>query len=137
MPGPGFPPCSQLGPDSPWFDNPYAKSVCESRGGTWPDFTRIYLSNSPVLTAAGPSPPARLKSLNIGEGVSASSYEFDEYNISLFGSLNDSGRYERLPRQLQAAYDLWGVYPCRAATAATGRTSIPTRTGHYPGCARS
>jgi hypothetical protein len=46
--------CVNWGPDVPWYNNPYAKSVCESRGGTWLDyFNRIYVSNLSGLGSDG------------------------------------------------------------------------------------
>ena len=101
--------CVTFGPDSPWFDNPYAKSVCERRGGTWLDFfNRIYVSNVTGFDAEGrPRATATLKSLNVAEGVAASQFSFDEYNLSLFGSIDDTGRHvSAYLGQLQAAADL-------------------------------
>ena len=43
--------CVNWGPDVPWYDNPYAKSGCESRGGHWPGFFGIGLATPPALTA--------------------------------------------------------------------------------------
>ena len=132
--------CVNWGPDSPWFDNPTPSRSARAAAAPGPTSSPAFICRtSPVLTAAAsPSPPARLKSLNIGEGVSASSYEFDEYNISLFWQpQRQRSLRERLPRPaIRAAYDLRVSIPCRAATAATGRTSIPTRTATTPGCAR-
>jgi hypothetical protein len=89
--------CVTWGPDSPWYDNPYAQSVCESRGGTWPDFfTRIYVSNLTGLDSDGqPLSRATLKKLNVTEGVSSSGFDFDEYNLSLFGIERLAGHRSR------------------------------------------
>ena len=65
--------CVNWGPDVPWYNNPYANSVCTSRGGTWPDFfNRIYVSNLTGLDSDG-KPVAResLKAMNVREGVAS------------------------------------------------------------------
>jgi hypothetical protein len=106
--------CVNWGPDNPWFANPYAASVCQSRGGTWPDFfNRVYVSNLTGLDANGrPASSRSLRDLNVGEGVTASNYDFDEYNISLFGSVNDQGKWvSAYLGQLQATNDLRAQYP--------------------------
>lgn len=127
--------CVTFGPDSPWYENPYAKSVCEGRGGTWPDFfTRIYLSNLSGLDSSG-KPVARdtLKRLNTTEGVSASAFEFDEYNISLFGSIDESGRYvNAYLGQLQAAYDLRASYPIPRRDSSEWKDLDPDENRYYP-----
>ncbi|APR76044.1 Putative acetyltransferases and hydrolase with the alpha/beta hydrolase fold protein [Minicystis rosea] len=106
--------CVTWGPDSPWYQNPYAASVCQSRGGTWPDFfNRIYVSNLTGLDTTGkPVSATSLKTLNTQNGASSSGFSFDEYNLSLFGSVNDAGRHvSPYLGQLQAAYDLRPYYP--------------------------
>ncbi|QRK10684.1 alpha/beta hydrolase [Archangium violaceum] len=105
--------CVNWGPDVPWYNNPYAESVCEGSGGTWPDyFRRIYVSNITSLDSTGkPVTGGTLKTMNVNQGVSSSSFNFDEYNMSMFGSVNDSGRYvNAYVGQLQAADDLRGTY---------------------------
>lgn len=127
--------CVNWGPDSPWFDNPYAKSVCESRGGTWPDFfTRIYLSNLTGLDSAGkPVSASTLKSLNVTEGVSSSGFEFDEYNISLFGSIDERGRFvNAYLGQLQAAYDLRASYPVPRRDSSEWKDIDADENRYYP-----
>lgn len=106
--------CVTWGPESPWFDNPYAVSVCEGRGGTWPDFfSRVYLSNLEGLDAEGrPLATRTLAALNLENGVSATAFSFDEYNLSLFGSVDDDGRFvNAYLGQLQAARDLRPLWP--------------------------
>lgn len=114
--------CVTWGPDSPWFDNPYDNSFCKDRGGVWPDFwNRIYVSNLTGLDSDGqPVAKDSLKKLNVQEGVSSSSFDFDEYNSSMFGSIDDSGRFvSAFLGQLQASYDLrpWHPIPRRDSSA--------------------
>jgi hypothetical protein len=106
--------CVNWGPDVPWYNNPYAESVCEGSGGTWPDyFRRIYVSNITSLDSTGkPVTGGTLQTLNVNQGVYSGSFNFDEYNMSLFGSVNDSGKYvNAYVGQLQVAEDLRGIYP--------------------------
>lgn len=106
--------CVTWGYSVSWFDNPYAESVCEGRGGTWPDFfERVYISNLEGLDADGePVASETLEDLNLDNGVSASDFSFDEYNMSLFGSIDDSGEWtSAYLGQLQVAKDLRGTYP--------------------------
>lgn len=102
---------------SPVFPNPYAASVCEDRGGTWPDyFKRIYSSNIEGLDAEGrPVSSKSLKDLNVQNGVDAAKFEFDKYNLAMWGSIDESGAYvSAYLGQLQAAYDLRPNYPVPA-----------------------
>ncbi|MFN7134338.1 MAG: esterase/lipase family protein, partial [Myxococcales bacterium] len=97
--------CVTWGPDVPWYDNPYARGVCASAGGTWPDyFRRIHVSNLTGLDSAGrPLAPTSLRELNVKQGLAASAFEFDEFNLSLFGSVDERGRFvTAYPGQLQA-----------------------------------
>lgn len=106
--------CVNWGSDVPWYNNPYAESVCEGSGGTWPDyFRRIYVSNITSLDSTGkPVSGGLLKTLNVNQGVSSTAFSFDEYNMSMFGSVNDSGKYvNAYVGQLQTAEDLRGLYP--------------------------
>jgi len=106
--------CVTWGPDSPFFDNPYAQSVCQGRGGTWPDyFRRIYVSNLTGLDATGrPTSKTSLKKLNTGNGAPSGTYAFDEYNLSMFGAVNDAGTFvSAYLGQLQAARDLRSLHP--------------------------
>jgi len=106
--------CVTFGASPWWFDNPYAQSVCEDRGGVWPDyFQRIYISNLVGLDSTGaPVSSDTLGNLNLANGTSASDYAFDAYNLSLFGSIDDNGDWtSAYLGQLQAAYDLRGDYP--------------------------
>lgn len=101
------------GPNS-IFPNPYAYSACENRGGTWPDFfSRIYTSNITGLDLQGKiAQKDSLKTLNVNEGVNAATYDFDMYNHSLWGAVDDQGNHvSPYLGQLQAAYDLRSVYP--------------------------
>ncbi len=101
------------GPSSP-FPNPNAYSLCEDRGATWPDFwTRIYGSNITGLDADGkPVAKDTLEALNVAEGVDAASFDFDQFNISMWGSVDPAGKLvSAYLGQLQAAYDLRGEYP--------------------------
>jgi hypothetical protein len=96
------------------FPNPYAYSVCENRGGMWPDFwSRIYTSNITGLDATGkPLYTKTLGTLNTEQGASASKYSFDKYNLSMWGSVNDSGKFvSAYLGQMQVAYDLRPYYP--------------------------
>ncbi len=102
--------------DSPGgpFPNPYAYSVCEKRGGVWTDYwTRIYATNITGLDAEGkPVSSTSLKALNLGEGVADADYDFDKYNISMWGAVDESGNYvSAYLGQMQAAYDLRSYYP--------------------------
>lgn len=127
--------CVTWGPDSPFFDNPYAQSVCEGRGGTWPDyFRRIYVSNLTGLDATGrPVSTTSLKKLNTGNGASSGSYAFDEYNLSLFGSVNDAGAYvTAYLGQLQATRDLRPLHPIPLRTAASWGSVDPDENRWFP-----
>lgn len=97
------------------FPNPYAYSVCENRGGMWPDFwRRIYSSNITGLdsTTGKPVYAKSLQLLNTEQGASASGYSFDKYNIAMWGSVDDSGKFvSAYLGQMQAAYDLRAQYP--------------------------
>ncbi len=96
------------------FPNPFAYSACENRGGTWPDFwKRIYTSNITSLDADGKAISNNsLKALNVAEGVDGSKFDFDQYNHSLWGAVNESGRHvSPYIGQLQAAYDLRSYHP--------------------------
>jgi hypothetical protein len=111
--------CVTWGPDSPFFENPYAASVCEGSGGTWTDyFRRIYISNLTGLDAAGrPVAPKSLRALNVEQGLASSAFSFDEYNLSLFGSVDEQGKFVSANLgQLQAARDLRATYPIPART---------------------
>jgi hypothetical protein len=102
--------------DSPGniFPNPYAYSVCEGRGGTWPDFwSRIYSSNISGLDTTGkPVYTKTLKTLNTEQGASSTGFSFDKYNLAMWGSVDDSGKYvSAYLGQMQVAYDLRPYYP--------------------------
>lgn len=104
--------------DSPedWYPNFYAYSVCEGRGGVWTDYwNRIYASNITGLDSQGrPLWTKTLKDLNVTEGVSASTFSFDQYNIAMWGSVNDAGKYVTpYLGQLQASYNLLEFYDVR------------------------
>lgn len=127
--------CVNWGPDVPWYSNPYAKSVCESRGGTWLDFfNRIYVSNVSSLDSDGkPVSRGSLRSLNLTDGASSSSYSFDEYNISLFGSVNDSGKWvSAYLGQLQAAADLRSDYPVPRRDSSDWKDLDADENRYYP-----
>lgn len=99
---------------APTFPNSYAASVCNARGGTWPDyFRRIYSSNITGLDAAGkPVAASSLQSLNVANGVPSSSFSFDQYNLAMWGSIAPDGKWvSAYLGQLQAAYDLRSYYP--------------------------
>jgi hypothetical protein len=99
---------------SPSFPNPYAASVCSGRGGTWPDyFRRIYSSNITGLDSTGrPVAAASLQALNTANGVPASAFSFDQYNLAMWGSVAPDGTWvSAYLGQLQAAYDLRPYYP--------------------------
>ena len=96
------------------FPNPYAYSVCENRGGMWPDFwRRIYTSNITGLDATGaPVAPKTLKQLNIEQGASDPGFSFDKYNLAMWGSVDDSGKFvSPYLGQMQVSYDLRPQYP--------------------------
>lgn len=102
--------------DSPGniFPNPYAYSVCEKRGGTWLDyFRRIYTSNIEGLDAEGkPVSSKSLEALNTEQGLDAADFEFDKYNIAMWGSVDEGGAFvSAYLGQMQAAYDLRSFYP--------------------------
>jgi len=127
--------CVTWGPEVPWYDNPYAESVCEGSGGTWPDyFRRIYVSNLSGLNASGfPVSSGTLQSLNVAQGVSSSAFSFDEYNMSLFGSLDDGGRYvNAYLGQLQAANDLRSTYPIPNRTSPAWANVDPDESRYFP-----
>lgn len=99
---------------SPVFPNPYAASVCDGRGGTWPDyFRRIYSSNITGLDAAGkPVAASSLQALNTANGVPSSAFSFDKYNLAMWGSIAPDGAWvSAYLGQLQATYDLRAQYP--------------------------
>ncbi|WP_050429224.1 esterase/lipase family protein [Chondromyces crocatus] len=94
--------------------NVYAVSVCEDRGATWLDYwRRIYFSNITGLDDEGrPVTDMGLGELNAEQGLAASAYEFDKYNLALWGSIDDSGKHvSAYWGQLQVAYDLRSAYP--------------------------
>ncbi len=127
--------CVTWGPDSPWFENPYAKSVCEGRGGTWPDyFRRIHVSNVTGLSEQGiPEATHTLSELNAAQGLSESDFDFDEYNISLFGSVDDDGRHmSAYLGQLQAARDLRDHYPIPVRDSFEWRDVDPDEDRWFP-----
>jgi hypothetical protein len=98
----------------PPLPNPYADSVCRGRGGTWPDyFRRIYTSNIEGLDASGrPVSSQSLAALNAANGVPASAFSFDKYNLAMWGSIAPDGKWvSAYLGQLQAAYDLRAYYP--------------------------
>ncbi|MCY1065702.1 alpha/beta hydrolase [Nannocystis sp. RBIL2] len=97
---------------SPLLPNQFAQSVCDGRGGTWPDFfSRIYSSNITGLDAAGrPVSSSSLEALNAANG--ASQVSFDKYNLAMWGSVDEHGKHvSAYLGQLQAAYDLRPYYP--------------------------
>lgn len=127
--------CVTFGYDVPWFKNPYAESVCAGSGGTWPDyFRRIYLSNITGLSSTGtPVSASTLQTLNTNQGLSASSFNFDDYNMSLFGAVNNSGKYvTAYAGQLQAAYDLRATYPIPDRSAAAWDNIDPDENRYFP-----
>lgn len=127
--------CVNWGPDVPWYDNPYAKSVCESRGGTWPDFfNRIYVSNLSGLDSDGkPVSRGTLRSLNVTDGAPGSGFSFDEYNISLFGSVSDTGKWQSAYLgQLQAAADLRSDYPVPRRDSSDWKDLDADENRYYP-----
>jgi hypothetical protein len=127
--------CVTFGYDTPWFKNPYAESVCAGSGGTWPDyFRRIYLSNITGLSSTGtPVSASTLQTLNTNQGLSASSFKFDDYNMSLFGAVNDAGKYvTAYSGQLQAAYDLRGTYPIPDRSASGWKNIDPDENRYFP-----
>lgn len=96
------------------FANPYADGVCANRGGTWPDYwSKIFVTNITGLDSTGkPLHPKSLKTLNTAQGLAASAYDFDKYNLSMWGAYDDSGVYvSPYLGQLQVAYDLRPSYP--------------------------
>lgn len=106
--------CVTWGKEVPWFDNPYAQGICQGAGGTWPDyFRRIHVSNLRGLDASGrPQSAGSLRELNTRQGLAESSFSFDEYNLSLFGSVDEQGRFvSAYLGQLQAVEDLRSLYP--------------------------
>ncbi|NVB42390.1 alpha/beta hydrolase [Pseudenhygromyxa sp. WMMC2535] len=127
--------CVTWGPDSPWYDNPYAASVCEGRGGTWPEyFERIYVSNLDGLDSEGkPVATSSLRDLNVDNGVSNSAFDFDEYNISLFGSIDEGGNHvSPYQGQLQAARDLRDTYPIPDRTSYAWSSVDPDEDRYFP-----
>lgn len=127
--------CVTWGPEVPWFDNPYAASVCEGAGGTWPDyFRRIYLSNLTGLDAQGrPVTAGSLQSLNVAQGLSSSKFSFDEYNLSLFGSVDGNGRLvSAYLGQLQAAADLRSLYPIPDRSSSAWSSIDPDEARYFP-----
>ncbi len=104
-------------PDDPWWPNPYAYSVCENRGGLWPDFWNwIYSSNIEGLDAGGhPLFSHTLEALNVAQGVESDAFDFDQYNIAVWGAVDADGRYRNAYLgQLQVTNDLRAEHPIRA-----------------------
>ena len=104
--------------DSPTdlYPNFNADGLCEGRGGMWPDYwTRIYTSNITGLDSQGrPVYSGTLKNLNVTEGVNANTFNFDAYNIAMWGSVNDAGKFvSPYLGQLQTAYNLLSYYDVR------------------------
>ncbi len=127
--------CVNWGPDVPWYDNPYAKSVCESRGGSWLDyFNRIYVSNLSGLGSDGkPVSRGSLRTLNVTDGAASSGFSFDEYNLSLFGSVSDSGKWvSAYLGQLQAAADLRSDYPVPRRDSSEWKDLDADENRYYP-----
>ncbi|ATB34904.1 hypothetical protein CYFUS_000311 [Cystobacter fuscus] len=126
--------CVTWGTDVPWYNNPYAESVCEGAGGTWLDyFRRIYVSNLTGLDSTGkPVSSSTLQALNVNQGLSSSAFSFDEYNLSLFGSVNDSGKYvSAYVGQLQTADDLRGTYPIPDRSSSTWSSVDPDESRYF------
>ena len=127
--------CVTFGYSVPWFNNPYAESVCKDSGGVWTDyFRRIYLSNITGLSSTGtPVYASSLQTLNTNQGLSSSLFNFDDYNMSLFGAVNTSGKYvTAYPGQLQAAYDLRGTYPIPDRSASAWDNIDPDENRYFP-----
>lgn len=127
--------CVTWGPDVPWYKNPYAQSVCEGRGGLWPDFfNRVYVSNLSGLDSDGkPVSRGSLRSLNVNDGAPLAGYSFDEYNISLFGSTTDSGDFvSAYLGQLQAAADLRSDYPVPRRDSSDWKDIDADENRYYP-----
>ena len=127
--------CVTWGPDVPWYNNPYAEGVCEGAGGTWPDyFRRIYVSNLSGLDSTGkPMSSGTLQALNVNQGLSSSSFAFDEYNLSLFGAVNDGGKFvTAYSGQLQAVADLRPTYPIPDRTGSEWSSVDPDEDRYFP-----
>ena len=93
---------------------PYAPSVCEDRGAYWPDYWgRIHFSNITGLDAEGlPVSETSLEELNVDQGLDPADYEFDKYNLAMWGSIDETGKHvSAYWGQLQVAYDLRPFYP--------------------------
>lgn len=100
--------------DSPNTGNIYAEGLCTDRGGLWPDFWDfIYLTNITRLDSQGQIVwGSDLDDLNINEGLSPADFEFDEYNISVFGAVNTSGEWiNPYLGQLQVVNDFRSEFP--------------------------
>lgn len=103
-----------LGSPQSIYPNPYADSICANRGAVWPDFwSKIYTSNITGLDSTGkPLHPKSLKTLNTAQGLAAADYNFDKYNMSMWGAFDDNGTYvSPYQGQLQVANDLRSYYP--------------------------
>jgi hypothetical protein len=127
--------CVTWGPDSPFFNNPFAQSVCEGRGGTWEDyFRRIYVSNLTGLDSTGrPVSAGSLRTLNLNNGAPSTTFAFDEYNLSLFGSINDAGNYvTAYLGQLQATRDLRPLHPIPLRTDPSWDSVDPDEERWFP-----
>src|SRR5262249_47329160 len=84
------------------------------RGGIgYEFFDRIYSSNITGLDSTGkPVHSSSLKTLNLNNGADSASYSFDRYNLAMWGSYDDSGKYvSAYVGPLQTAYDLRSYYP--------------------------
>jgi hypothetical protein len=120
--------CATFGPDA--GTNPYAASVCKDRGGTWPDFfSRIVVSNITGLDQNGDVLSAgALAALNQG----ASGFSFDEYNASIFGAVDQKGRWvSPYHGQLQAIADWRSVHPVPDRSGAEWQGVDPDHTNWF------
>lgn len=107
--------------DSPsdWYPNINAMGLCDGRGGDWTDYwNRIYSSNITSLDSTGrPVYTKSLKDLNVVEGVSSTAFQFDKYNVAMWGSVDESGKFvSAYLGQLQASYNLLSYYDVRHPT---------------------
>ncbi len=101
-------------PDDPFWPNNAAYGLCDGRGGTWLDYwNRIYTSNIDGLDSEGrPVYTHDLEKLNISQGLPASAFDFDKYNLAMWGSVTSEGRFRTAyAGQLQLVNDFRDVHP--------------------------
>ncbi|MFY0534475.1 esterase/lipase family protein [Nannocystis pusilla] len=125
---------------SPLYPNQFAQSVCDGRGGTWPDFfSRIYSSNITGLDAQGGlslRAASRLSTRRTGRASSASTSTTWRCGVRWTSTGSTSRRTSASCRRRMTCARITRS-PTARATGRTGRSSTPTRPSGARGCRTS